>query len=172
VIGDDRGRNHRQLAGTPAIQNVGQAVIGFRDQQHHAAMAGAVAHLPVHTEPIGDRGEAGLQRGQIDCEIGGVEHHAHEEMPGLDVIELLGVENVLPVMSQERRHRGYDPRAVRAGKCQDELMIGHGCDEISDDGIALRCHALSPATALRQSRIGDHDEQRESSWVIRSWPSD
>ena len=61
--------------------------------------------------------------------IGGVEYHPHEEVPGLDVAELLGVENVLPVMGKERRHRGYDSGAVRAGKCQDELMIGHGgCD--------------------------------------------
>ena len=92
----------------------------------HAAAAGAVAHLPVHAEAIGDGGDAGLQRRQIDGEVGGVEHHPHEEMAGLHVVELLGVEDVLPVMGKERRHRGYDAGAVRTGQCQYELMIGHG----------------------------------------------
>ena len=101
-------------------------MIGFGDQQHHAAAAGAVAHLPVHAETIGNRGEAGLQRRQPHREIGGVEHHPHEEVPGLDIVELLGVENVLPVMGQKRRYRGDDARPVGTGKRQDELMIGHG----------------------------------------------
>ena len=61
-----------------------------------------------------------------DREIGGVEHHPHEEMPGLDIVELLGVENVLAVMGQKRRHRGDDAGAIRTGQRQDELMIGHG----------------------------------------------
>ena len=126
MVGDDRGRDHLKFAGAPAIEDIGQAMIGFRHQQHHAAAAGAVAHLPVHAEAVGDRGEAGLQRRQIDREIGGVEHHPHEEMAGLDVVELLGVEDVLPVMGQKRRHRGNDAGAIRTGQGQDELMVGHG----------------------------------------------
>jgi hypothetical protein len=47
-------------------------------------------------------------------------------MTGLDVIELLGVENVLPVMGKERRYRRDDAGTIRAGQCQNELMIGHG----------------------------------------------
>ncbi|OIQ66944.1 hypothetical protein GALL_514830 [mine drainage metagenome] len=115
MIGNDGGRDHLQFAGSPAIQDIGKAVIGFRDQQHHAAAAGAVAHLPVHAETFRDRGEPGLQRRQIDGEVGGVEHHPHEEMAGLDVVELLGVEDVLPVMGEERRHRRYDAGAIRTG---------------------------------------------------------
>jgi hypothetical protein len=67
-----------------------------------------------------------LQRRQIDREIGGIEHHPHEEMTGLDVIELLGVEDVLPVMGKERRYRRNDAGTIRAGQGQNELMIGHG----------------------------------------------
>jgi hypothetical protein len=126
MIGDDRGRVHREFAGPPAIQNIGQAVIGLRDQQHHAAAAGAVAHLPVHAEALRDGGESGLQCRQIDGEIGGVEYHAHEEMASLDVVELLGVEDVLSVMGKKRRHRGDDAGAVRTEQRQHELMIGHG----------------------------------------------
>ena len=60
MIGNDRGRNHFQLPGAPATEDIGEAVIGFRDQQHHAAARGAVAHLPLHAEAIGNRREAGL----------------------------------------------------------------------------------------------------------------
>ncbi len=126
MIGDDGGRDHFEFAGSPAIQDIGEAVIGFRDQEHDAAAAGAITHLPIHAEAVRDRGEPGLQRRQVDGEIGGVEHHPHEEMTGLDVVELLGVEDVLPVMGKERRHRGDDAGAVRTGQCQHKLMIGHG----------------------------------------------
>ena len=101
-------------------------MIGFGDQQHHPAAVGAVAHLPVHAEAIGDRGKAGLQRLQFHREIGGGKHHPHEELVGLDVVELLGVENVLAVMGKKGRHRGNDAGAIRTGQGQDELMIGHG----------------------------------------------
>jgi hypothetical protein len=56
-----------------------------------------------------------LQRRKIDRQIGGVEHHPHEKMPGLDVVELLGVENVLPIVSQKGRHRGDDAGTIRTG---------------------------------------------------------
>jgi hypothetical protein len=115
MIGDDGSRDHLEFAGSPAIVDIRQAVIGLRNQQHHPAAAGAVAHLPVHAEAFGDRREPGLQRCQIDREIGRIEHHPHEEMTGLDVVELLGVEDVLSVMGQERRHRGYDAGTIRAG---------------------------------------------------------
>ena len=105
-------------------------MVGFGHQQHDAAAAGAVAHLPVHAEAIGDRREAGLKCRKPHRKVGGVEHHPHEEVPGLDIVELLRVENVLSVMGQKRRYRGDDARPVRAGERQDELMIGHGgCGE-------------------------------------------
>ena len=97
----------------------------------------------------------GLQRRQIDREIGGGEHHPHEEMAGLDVVELLGVENVLPVMGQKRRHRGDDAGTIRTGQGQHILMIGHGGLDYSLaegwNGVlaALLYHRPTP---LRQSR--------------------
>ena len=79
---------------------LGEAVIGFRDQQHDPAAAGAVAHQPIHAEAFGDRTESGLQRRQIDGEIGGIKHHPHEEMTGLDVVELLGVRMFCPLWAR------------------------------------------------------------------------
>ncbi len=61
MIGDDRGRDHLELAGAPAVEDIDETVIGFGDQQHHPAAVGAIAHLPVHAETVGNRGKAGLQ---------------------------------------------------------------------------------------------------------------
>ena len=126
MVGDDRGRDHLEFAGAPAIEDIDQAMIGFGDQQHHPAAAGAIAHLPVHAKALGDRGKAGLQRRQFDREIGGGEHHPHEEFFGLDIVELLGVEDVLAVLGEKGRHRRDDAGTIGAGQGQDELMIGHG----------------------------------------------
>src|SRR5205814_6987006 len=101
MIGDDGRRDHLEFAGAPAIQDVRQAMIRSRDQQHDAAARRAVAHLPVHAEALGDGREAGLQRSKIDREIGRGEYDTHEEMTGLDIVELLGVENVMPVMRKK-----------------------------------------------------------------------
>ncbi len=126
MVGDDRGRNHRKLAGAPAIEDIDEAMVELRYQQHHAPPGGAVAHLPVHVEAFGDGGKAGLQRRKFDREIGRSEHHAHEELVVLDVGELLGIEDVLAVMGQERRNRRHDAGTIGAGQRQHILMIGHG----------------------------------------------
>src|SRR5665647_1652512 len=91
--------------------------------------------------------------------IGGGEYHPHEEVTGLDVVELLGVENVLPVMGQERGNGRNDAGTVRTGQGQDILMIGHGLDWWRMTGTVICGPALSPATPLRQSRAKRHDEQ-------------
>ena len=126
MIRDDRGGYHLQLAGPPAIENVGKAVIGPGDEQHDPLAGSAVAHPPVHPEAVRDRGKPGLQSRQCDREVSGGEDNPHEEMAGFEIIELLRVENVLPVMGKECRNRGNDAGPVGAGQGQDELMIGHG----------------------------------------------
>ena len=62
MVGGDGGRDHVELAGAPAIEDIGEAVIGFGNQQHDPAAAGAVAHLPFHRKALRDRRKAGLQR--------------------------------------------------------------------------------------------------------------
>jgi hypothetical protein len=71
--------------------------------------------VPVHAEAFRNRRKPGLQRRQIDRQISGVEHHPHEEMAGLDVVELLGVENVLPIMGEKGGDRRYDAGTIRTG---------------------------------------------------------
>ena len=176
MVGNDRGRDHLEFAGAPAIEDIDQAVIRFGDQQHHAATGGAVAHLPVHAEAIGDRGKTGLQRLQFDREISSGEYHPHEEFPGLDVVELLGVQDVLSIMGEKGRHRGHDSGAIRAGQGQDELVIGHGeADYNSGKGwsggfAALLYHCrracANPETGVRMNKA------RSKSVGARSWLTD
>ena len=177
MVGDDSGRDHLEFAGAPAIEDIDEAMIGFRDQQHHPAAAGAVAHLPVHAEAVGDRGKAGLQRRQIDREIGGGEHHPHEEFTGLDVVELLGVENVLPVMGKKGRHRRNDAGAIRTGQGQDELMIGHGADAGYNSGRRVKtsiCALLyHRAYACANPETGVMMNKAQSKGAgARSWQTD
>ena len=176
MVGDNSGRDHLEFAGAPAIEDIDQAMIRLGDQQHHPAAVGAVAHLPVHGKAVGDRGEAGLQRLQFDREIGGGEHHPHEEFPGLDVVELLGVQDVLPVMGEKGRHRGNDAGAIRAGQGQDELVIGHGeADYNSGKRVKRRfaallyhraCACANPETGVRMNKA------RSKSVGARSWLTD
>jgi hypothetical protein len=70
-------------------------------------------------------------------------------VPGLDIVELLGVENVLPIMGQERRYCGDDSRPIRTGERQNELVIGHGSRDESlggtfGDDAPLLYHRQSP----------------------------
>ena len=136
----------------------------------------AVPHLPRHGKTLRDGGKAGLQRRQFHREIGCGEHHAHEELFGLDVIELLRIENVLSVLGEERRDRRHDAGAVGTGQGQDELMIGHGADlaTIQAEGETLVCGpALSPPTGLRQSGNRSQDEQSTTICVgARPWLTD
>jgi hypothetical protein len=63
-------------------------------------------------------------------------------MAGLEVVELLRVENVLSVMGEECRHRGNDAGPVGAGKSQYELMIGHERTGLRFSGEPWRFSAL------------------------------
>jgi hypothetical protein len=66
-----------------------------------------------------------LQRRQFDRKIGGGEHHSHEEFFRLDVIELLGIEDVLAALGEERRNRRNNAGTIGTGQGEDELAVGH-----------------------------------------------
>jgi hypothetical protein len=82
-------------------------------------------------------------------------------MAGFDVVELLRVENILPVMGEECRNGGNDAWPVGARQRQHELMIGHGADLFAILPVESKAGgpALSPTTPLRQSHAQHQDEQ-------------
>jgi hypothetical protein len=113
MIGDDAGNLHRQLADTPAIEHVGQAVVEFRHQQHHPASFIAVTYLPLQLKPAGDNGKARLQAGQRHVGQLRLENETHEESPGFGVAELLGFQDVVASRGEMAGYRSDDAGAIR-----------------------------------------------------------
>jgi len=125
MVGDDRRRRHRQLADAPAIQQVGQAMIELRDQQHDPAFLGLIAQGPAHGEPVGQGCETLTHLGDRASGVGPVEHQPHEEPVGLGIVELLRLENIAAVLEQMGGDRGHDAGTVRAGQGQNVARTGH-----------------------------------------------
>ncbi len=125
MVGDDRRGDHRQIAGSPPVENINQAMIEFGHHQQDAMVRGAITDLPDDIEWLCNNAEAGLKRRQFCRRARRVEHYPHEKLAGLDVAVLLGIENVLPIGEQECRDGGDDARTVWAGQSQYELLLGH-----------------------------------------------
>src|SRR5260370_36617499 len=49
MIRDNSGWDHFEFAGPPAIQDIGETVIRFRNQQHYPTAGRAVSLLPAHS---------------------------------------------------------------------------------------------------------------------------
>jgi hypothetical protein len=61
VVADNRHDLHRQFADPRAIEQITQAMVEFRDHQHHAALVRGVAQAPLHPMARGQRGKGGAQ---------------------------------------------------------------------------------------------------------------
>ena len=105
-----------------------------RNEDQHPLPLIARPHRPVHREGRGDSGEARAEGRQVDGAGDAVEHHAHEEIAGLGVVELLGVENVEAVLEQRRRDFGDDPRPIGAGQGQDMAQGRHCVGGLEESG--------------------------------------
>ena len=88
-------------------------MIGLGGQDHHLPAHLGVAQGPVHAE-LGADGSKGLAQG-LGRGLSGLEHNAHEEAAGLDIAELLGVDDVAAAVEQEARHPADDAGPVGAG---------------------------------------------------------
>ena len=125
MIGDDRNRIHRQFAAAPAIEEIDEAMVETRDHERDALALIGRAHRPGHRECGGDRLEFFAQSLDVRMRRGGVEHHPHEEVAGLRIVELLGVENVEPAVEQGGRDLRDDPRPVGARQCENMTRARH-----------------------------------------------
>ncbi len=101
MVGDDAGNGHRQVAIAPIVQQIGQAVIELGDQDQHPVEILGIAQGPVHGEPLGDGLEPLAQavNAVLPHEI---EHHPHEETPGLGVVELVRLQYVAAALEHVR----------------------------------------------------------------------
>ena len=53
VVGDDSDRLHVEFADPPAIDEIDEAMVRFRDEDHHALLFGARPHLPDERKLLG-----------------------------------------------------------------------------------------------------------------------
>src|SRR3546814_10068491 len=84
---------------------------------------GAAADGPVHAEGLGDRRELLPKRAEIGGSIDRAEFHPREKAAGQHIVELLGVQDVEPVLEQETRYRRDNPRPVDTGQSQHKFFV-------------------------------------------------
>ena len=118
MVRHDRADVDRQQPGAPAEQQVVQAVPQLRDQDQRGHGAGRVGKAEAHAEALGHRREGRrevrLRRGEV---------HAHEEQPGVAVVELAGFQDVAALFEEEAGNGVDDARTVRTGKGEDVAVF-------------------------------------------------
>ena len=106
-----------------AVEQVAKAMVEFRDEHHHLLALVAPAQPPVHAVKLGKRLEARAEGGAGRLAAVEIEHDAHEEPAGFDVVELLGLENVSAIFEQQAGDRGDQAGAVLAGEGKDVYCL-------------------------------------------------
>jgi hypothetical protein len=91
-----------------------------------------VVHRPAHLPARGARAEALLERRELALAL---DHHPHEEAPGVAVVELPALDDVEAGPGEEARDVGDDAGDVLAREAQDDLL-GHGRCPIFRPGAA------------------------------------
>jgi hypothetical protein len=116
VVGHHERDLRVQLAATLAPQQLGQAVVVAGDQDRHPLAPLGVREAPVAAERLPHRGgELRFQRAGPCLEPVEAELEPHEELTAVRVGGVLvGLQDVRPVIAQERRHLRDDPRPVGA----------------------------------------------------------
>jgi hypothetical protein len=102
-----------------------QGNVGLGDQQHDALKGSAVAHPPLHLEAVRDAPKPVCSAARFDREIGGGEHHPHEEMP-VSTSSNCWASRMFCRYGRGRSKPPNDAGTIRTGQGQHELMIGHG----------------------------------------------
>ena len=131
MVADDEREIAAELAGLVAVEQVGEAVEVVRDEDGDVLRRGGEGETPVHAgtaRPAARRRRGSALRRKSDV-VGG-ELDAHEEEAKLDVLVLVGVEDVGVVLLDEEVGDGGDETfAVRA---VDEKNggLGHGAELI------------------------------------------
>lgn len=94
MIGKNAGDLHRHFVVSPAIQQIGEAVVEARHHDHHPLTDGLIPHGPAHGEALGNRAKAFLERRERPASVDEIEDDAHEEVSGREVVELIGFTDV------------------------------------------------------------------------------
>ena len=99
-------------------------MVETRHHQNDALALRLGPQRPGHAEGRGEVGEGAPERSDVGLRFRAVEGDAHEEIAGLDVVELLRLEDVEAAFEQSRRDLGDDSRPIGAG--EGKRMAGGG----------------------------------------------
>ena len=114
VIADDADNVDRHFPDAPAVEQVGQAMVVFRDEDQHPGVVRLRAHLPGHVELLREHSETRLPRLDVGVRLNGIEFDPHEEQVGVLLVELPGIRDVEPAFKNMAGDAGDDARPVGA----------------------------------------------------------
>ena len=112
VIRNDERNLADQLAGAPAVQQIGHAVQVLRAEERHPRPARARGELPRHLELGGQRRKGGAEA--LEVEAVQLPLHAHEKQAQLMVLVLVGVQDVGATLVEQARNARHQSLAVGA----------------------------------------------------------
>ena len=94
VVADDERNLAIQFAGMVAVQQVGQTVVEFRDEDRQARFDRGQRQAPGHLVFLGDRREGLIETVDAEFEAIQLPLHPHQEQAGHLVLMLIGVKDV------------------------------------------------------------------------------
>jgi hypothetical protein len=109
-----------------AVEQVGQAVEIVGDEDGDVAGRSGEGEAPVHLELLGERGEGGAEVRFIAMGVVGGELDTHEEEAELDVLMLVGIEDVRVALLHEKVGDGGDETFTVGAVDEKNGGLGHG----------------------------------------------
>ena len=189
VIRNDDGNLAGQLAGPPAVQQVGHAVQVLRAEQRHRA-GGASLDVSFQFMPssaaIGAKARLKPSRSKVADQFRSRRHpaskgccpqhraplDAHEEQAQIVVDVLVGVQNIRAALIEQPRHARHEPLAIRAVDQQNggilHLQFRLRLCTLGIDRIAIR--SLYVGLARSQSDWSTRLDSRTVLLLSRSTP--
>ncbi len=120
VVGDDQGNGTGEVTASPAVEQVGEAVVLPTGQDDHILRNVRVAQVPVEVQLGSQRAEPTVESGDIEGERLGQDLDALEEPPGVEIPMLRRLEDPSTVSGYEPGHPGHDADPVGTGDGEDE----------------------------------------------------
>jgi hypothetical protein len=111
-----------EFAGLVAMEQVGEAVRVLRDEEGDVLEVVGELDAPVHAELLGDGREGGAEGGLVEAGRVGGELDAHEEEAELDVLVLVGVEDV-DVVLLTRKLTMVTTMPLRSGQSMSRMAV-------------------------------------------------
>jgi hypothetical protein len=128
MIADDERKRAGQLFGLVAVKQIGEAVKIVGDEDGDPLGWSREGEAPVHLQLLGKRGKGSMEVRFVAMGIVGGELDAHEKEAKLDILMLVGVEDVGVVLVNEEVGDGGDEAFTIGAVDEKNSGLGHGAD--------------------------------------------